>query len=103
VTGVLIQARMALEGVLARELPAVLAALHVPSLRSAVEVALRQLVATFYLRYAVPSLKARASHHLTGFARLWFKGTSLGSLVAFKGHVAHYIRGRLWTPNIFQI
>ena len=37
-----------------------LAALCVPSLRSAVEVALRQLVATFYLRYAVPSLKARA-------------------------------------------
>ncbi|EIE27813.1 hypothetical protein COCSUDRAFT_55793 [Coccomyxa subellipsoidea C-169] len=53
------QGRAVLEGVLAREVPGVLGALHVPSLRSAVEVALRQLVATFYLRSAVPSLKER--------------------------------------------
>ena len=83
VSDVLIQARMALEGVLARELPAVLAALHMPSLRSAVEAALRQLVATLYLRYAIPSLKARASHRLIGFARLWFKGTNLGGSSGF--------------------
>ncbi len=56
-----IQGRAVLEGVLARELPGVLGALRVPSLRSAVEVALRQLVATFYLRSAVPSLKVRAA------------------------------------------
>lgn len=48
---------MVVEGALARALPEVLAGLRVPSLRSAVEVALRELIATFYLLYAVPSLK----------------------------------------------
>ncbi len=46
-----------LEIALGRALPSVLAALHVASPRSAAEVALRQLIATFYLRSAIPSLK----------------------------------------------
>ncbi|BDA48341.1 probable RNA polymerase II subunit B1 CTD phosphatase RPAP at C-terminar half [Coccomyxa sp. Obi] len=53
------QGRAVLEVALGRALPSVLGALHVSSPRSAIEVALRQLIATFYLRSAIPSLKER--------------------------------------------
>ncbi|CAL8463766.1 g3300 [Coccomyxa elongata] len=53
------QGRAVLEVALGRALPSVLGALHVASPRSAAEVALRQLIATFYLRSAIPSLKER--------------------------------------------
>ena len=50
-----------LEVALGRALPSVLTAMHVALPRSAAEVALRQLIATFYLRSAIPSLKVGAS------------------------------------------
>jgi hypothetical protein len=54
------QARQAaLEGAIARALPAVLADMRVAALRSAVELHLRALIATFHLHSALPSLKVR--------------------------------------------
>jgi hypothetical protein len=46
-----------MEAAVARSLGAVLAGMRVAALRSAVEVQLRDLIATFYIRAAIPSLR----------------------------------------------